>query len=39
LVGGIDWGDGKSKNASPTTAYIGTIDISKGVDIFDEYEH
>lgn len=39
LLGGIDWGDGKSAKASPTTAYIGIANVNEGVHILDEYEY
>lgn len=39
LLGGIDWGDGKSASGSPTTAYIGIANTNEGVHILDEYEH
>lgn len=39
VVGGIDWGDGKSRHGSPTTAYIGLVSIEEGVHILEEYEH
>lgn len=38
LVAGIDWGDGKSSNASPTTAYIMGIGLDEGVNIYAEYQ-
>lgn len=39
LVGGIDWGDGKSRNASPTTAYFGIANLSEGIHILEEYQY
>lgn len=39
LVGGIDWGDGKSRYGSPTTAYFGIVSIDEGIHILEEYEH
>lgn len=37
--GGVDWGDGKSANASPSTAYIGKISMEDGINILEEFEH
>lgn len=34
--GGLDWGDGSSIGASPTTAHFGKIHLVLGVDIVDE---
>lgn len=39
LVGGIDWGDGKSRHASPTTAYFGIVSLDYGIHILKEYEY
>lgn len=39
LIGGIDWGDGKSAKASPTTAYFALVNLESGVHILDEYEY
>lgn len=39
LLGGVDWGDGKSKTASPTTAYISMVSLEHGIHILDEYEY
>lgn len=39
LYGGIDWGDGKSELASPSTAYIMGINPDEGIHIYAEYEY
>lgn len=33
IFGGVDWGDGKTKNASPTVALIGGMDLERGIEI------
>lgn len=38
-VGGVDWGDGKSAQGSPSVAYFGSIGIDTGIDIYAELEH
>lgn len=38
-VGGVDWGDGKSQQGSPSVAYFGNINFEKGIDIYAELEH
>ena len=39
LVGGVDWGDGKSAGGSPSVAYFGAMSIDSGIDIYAEWEH
>lgn len=38
LYAGIDWGDGKSAKASPSTAYLVGISQDGGIDVYGEYE-
>ena len=38
-VGGVDWGDGKSQQGSPSVAYFGGISLDNGIDIYAEMEH
>lgn len=38
-VGGVDWGDGKSAQGSPSVAYFGGISVEKGIDLYAELEH
>lgn len=39
MYGGVDWGDGKSSKASPSTAYISNIDQVHGVNVLEEFTH
>lgn len=38
-VGGVDWGDGKSAQGSPSVAYFGGISVENGIDLYAEMEH
>lgn len=37
--GGVDWGDGKSSQGSPSVAYLAGISLERGIDIYAEMEH
>lgn len=38
FYGGIDWGDGKSAQASASVAYLIGISLAGGIDVYGEYE-